>query len=280
MRLYDTLGEKIMDSDVFIHYNGALIHPEFLAQFKQLKIYHCADDPDASKVISQPVAHGYDIHAISNPACIPMYQSWGCKRVFFWPIGAYHYVDGLPDHVELSSGRNRDIPLVFVGSKYGTTRFRFVGRIPILNQMSWPYHKKSFFADIEHNFPFIHGYGSGWRMGRIVDANIPDLYSRARIGLNVHNSLGPINGRMYDLAAFGVCQICDNKKHLHHVFEDGKEIIGFDTTAECIEHVRYYLAHPEEARAISQAGRQRYLRDYTMEAIWHLFFNNVNKMLH
>ena len=74
MEFYEVLGEKIDQCDVFIHYNGALIHPEFLSQFNQLKIYHCADDPDSSEVLSKPVAKAYDICAISNPACIEMYK--------------------------------------------------------------------------------------------------------------------------------------------------------------------------------------------------------------
>ena len=48
LKFYELLGEKIDRCDVFIHYNGALIHPDFLNQFKKVKIYHCADDPDAS----------------------------------------------------------------------------------------------------------------------------------------------------------------------------------------------------------------------------------------
>ncbi len=272
MKLYEVLGEKIDSCDVFIHYNGAMIHPEFLAQFKQLKIYHCADDPDASSVISKPVANSYDICAISNPACIEMYKSWGCKQVFFWPIGAYHY-DASTDaqhHNVL-----RDIQLSFVGGKFGATRWRYVHRIPLLNKIPGLYLKKAFFEKIEKEFPFIAAYGGGWAKGRIEDADIPDLYRRTQVGINIHNSLGPINGRLYDLAAFGVCQLCDNKSQLHHVFEPGKEIIGFDTITECIDLIRYYLAHPEEARAIGAAGQDRYMRDYTMDAIWKGFFDNV-----
>src|SRR2546423_1345970 len=66
MSFYDLLGKAIDSCDVFIHYNGALVHPEFLEQFNKLTIYHCADDPDASDVLSRPVAPHYDICAISN----------------------------------------------------------------------------------------------------------------------------------------------------------------------------------------------------------------------
>lgn len=279
MKLYEVLGKKIAESDVFIHYNGALIHPEFLAQFKQLKIYHCADDPDASSVLSRPVANAYDIFAISNPACIEMYKSWGCKHVTFWPLGAIHFEDDLAGAKGDFEMEHRDVPLSFVGSKFGVPRMRLVQRIPLLNRIPGVYLKRAFFEKIEKAFPFIEAYGGGWAKGRIDDDQIPSLYRRTQVGLNVHNSLGPINSRLYDLAAFGVCQICDNKRNLHYVFEEGKEIVGFDTVDECIDLIRHYHAHAEEARAIGEAAHRRYMRDYTTDAIWMRFFTDITKYM-
>jgi len=122
-------------------------------------------------------------------------------------------------------------------------------------------------------------FGSGWGKGRIDDEDVPSFYQRARLGLNVHNSLGPINGRMYDLAAFGVCQVCDNKSTLSLVFEEGKEIVGFQSKRECVEMIRYYLSKPDEARRIGRAGQERFLRDYTMSAIWTRFFSSVTELV-
>lgn len=272
MNLYEVLGQRIDECDIFIHYNGAMIHPEYLDQFNKIKIYHCADDPDASKVISKPVATHYDICAISNPACIRMYQEWGCNNVFFWPLGAFHYQDEVDNN--FVENDIRDISLVFVGSKYGTPKFRYIGRYLGL------YKKKTFMEKIERSFPDIVAYGSNWKNGYCADELISRLYMRAKIGLNVHNSLGPINGRLYDLAAFGVCQICDNKHNLSLVFNEGHEIIGFENIKECIDLIRYYHAHPDEAMEIGAAGRQRYLRDYTISAIWRQFFDKLNKILY
>lgn len=268
MRMYDALGTAIDGCDVFIHYNGALIHPEFLAQFDRLTIYHCADDPDASDVLSRPVAPHYDVCAISNPACIYMYQNWGCKNVFFWPLGSFSYVDGADkDPVDWSE---RSVPLVFIGSKRGVTNVRYIGKYLGL------YRKTGFMRRIERAFPELVAYGSGWARGRIEDSGIAELYRHARVGFNVHNSLGPINGRLYDLAAFGVCQVCDNKPTLSLVFDEGTEIVGFTTSGECVDLIRHYLTHPEEAARIGAAGRERFLRDYTMASIWTAFIANVN----
>lgn len=268
MRMYDVLGKAIAACDIFIHYNGALIHPEFLAQFEKPKIYHCADDPDASNVLSRPVAADYDVCAISNPACIGMYREWGCRNVFFWPLGSFSYVDG--SMATVPKWEERQIPLVFIGSRKGVTNIRYIGKYLGL------YKKTRFMNQVEKAFPELLAFGSGWRGGRIDDDRISPTYAHSRIGFNVHNTLGPVNGRLYDLAAFGVCQICDNKSTLSLVFEEGREIIGFEGVDECVELIRYYLAHPAEAEVVGVAARERFVRDYSAAGIWKNFVENVN----
>jgi Glycosyl transferases group 1 len=274
LKFYEVLGRAIEDCDVFIHFNGVLVHPEFLEQFNQLKIYHCADDPDASEVVSRPVAASYDICAISNPSCIETYKSWGCKNTFFWPLGSFSYLGQADYDTLLPANGERDVPLIFIGSKFGSTNLRYIGKYLKL------FKKKRFMETIEKTFPELVAYGGGWPRGRLADELIRTLYRKSRVGFNVHNSLGPINGRLFDLAAFGVCQICDNKSRLSMVFEEGKEIIGFEKLAECIDLIRYYLEHEDEAEAIGVAGRQRFLKDYTESAIWIRFFENINRIIH
>ncbi len=62
---------------------------------------------------------------------------------------------------------------------------------------------------------------------------------RTRVGINIHNSTGPINFRTFYLPANGVLQICDNKSHLGRIFELGREVVGYQEIAEAIELCRY-----------------------------------------
>jgi len=201
-----------------------------------------------------------------------MYKSWGCKNTFFWPLGSFYYSDEPDEVISGPSEIERDIPLLFIGSKFGVTNIRFIGKYLGL------YKKKRLMTKIEKYFPELVAYGGGWSRGWIPDDQVSRLYRQSRLGLNIHNSIGPINGRLYDLAAFGVCQICDNKSNLSLVFEEGKEIIGFENVDECVDLVRYYLAHPDEAQCIGAAGRERFLRDYTMSSIWRNFFDSINQV--
>ena len=84
---------KINMCDVFIHFGGGMIHSSFIKKIdkKVKKIYHCADDPESSNILSKPIAKYYDYCAISNIAELDRYKYWGCKNVFFWPLGSLNY---------------------------------------------------------------------------------------------------------------------------------------------------------------------------------------------
>jgi spore maturation protein CgeB len=271
MAFYDALAPELGRCDVFIHYNGGNIHPDFLEQFSCIKVYHCADDPDASRVLSKPVARYYDVCAISNVACLDLYAGWGCQRVFFWPLGSSFPDDLLPTDAAPHSGR--DVPVVFVGSKFGVSSLRFVGTLLGLHK------RKRFMGAVERRVAGLHAYGHGWRRGYIADAELPRLYASARIGLNKHNSIGPINFRLFDLPAFGVLQICDNREHLGRVFKLNEEVVGYETLDECLSLVDYYLRHGDEAEAIAFAGRERFFRDYSGVPWWQNFVRNLNDAL-
>jgi spore maturation protein CgeB len=45
-------------------------------------------------------------------------------------------------------------------------------------------------------------------------------------------------------------------------FDVGREIVCYRSRDEMLELIRYYLGHPDEARQIAEAGRERCLRDH------------------
>ena len=271
MAFYEALAPELDRCDVFVHYNGGNIHPRFLEQFSCVKVYHCADDPDASKVLSRPVARHYDVCAISNVACLDLYAGWGCQRVFFWPLGSSFPDELLPAHSAPHAGR--EVPVVFVGSKFGVSSLRFLGTLLGLHK------RRRFMEAIERNQPGLCAYGTGWSRGFLPDEELPRLYANSRIGLNKHNSIGPINFRLYDLPAFGVLQICDNREHLGKVYKLREEVIGYDSLDECLELIDHYLRHADAAEEIAVAGRRRFQREYSSVPLWQNFIKNLNTAL-
>ncbi|HEY4596019.1 MAG TPA: glycosyltransferase, partial [Thermoanaerobaculia bacterium] len=58
----------------------------------------------------------------------------------------------------------------------------------------------------------------------------------------------------------------------------GREIVGFDSTADLLRQVRYYLAHPEEAEAVRRAGRARVLAEHTWPAVWPRLLDQLHRL--
>ena len=91
----------------------------------------------------------------------------------------------------------------------------------------------------------------------------------AKVGLNFHvdHQAGELNRglnlRAFELAACGVFQLLQRVPSLGEFFEEGKEIVCFETKEEMLDKIRYYLAHESERRRIADAARQRVLRQHT-----------------
>jgi spore maturation protein CgeB len=96
-----------------------------------------------------------------------------------------------------------------------------------------------------------------------------DMYralARSRVTLNRHINVAENNAnnmRLYEATGVGALLITDRKDNLGELFEVGKEVVAYSSPEEAAELIRYYIAHPEEARAIALAGQARTLREHT-----------------
>lgn len=250
MEMYERLARKLEDRDVLILYNGANLHPEFVAWLNVLKVYTAGDDPESTEILTRPIAPAFDIHLVNNIACLDMYRSWGLKQVHFWPLGSLSTIDDVADINETSirDVSKRPVPIVFFGG--------------------YQQHRRDRFDRVMQAFPGAFCAGSGWPRGFLPWDDMWRIYRQSQIGWNFHNSTGPINFRTYELPAYGVMQICDNKANLGKIFELDKEAVGFDSIDECIDMTRYYLDHPVEQRDIAAAGWQRWRQDYHPDRVW------------
>lgn len=96
-----------------------------------------------------------------------------------------------------------------------------------------------------------------------------DMYrqlQRSKIALNIHIDMAEqfaANMRLYEATGVGTMLLTDWKTNLHELFDIGKEVAAYRSTQECVELVKYYLAHDEEREAIAQAGQKRTLSEHT-----------------
>lgn len=88
----------------------------------------------------------------------------------------------------------------------------------------------------------------------------------SRVALNTHIDISPVNAsnmRLFEATGTGTCLLTDWKANLPELFLPDAEIVAYRDAVECVEKVKYLLAHEAERRSIALAGQRRTLGDHT-----------------
>lgn len=95
-----------------------------------------------------------------------------------------------------------------------------------------------------------------------------DVLHQSLVALNVHaDCTGPMTGniRLFEATGVGTCLLTDTKDDLADFFLLEKEVVTFDSPAECVEKARWLCDNPVAARRIGQAGQARVLASHTYD---------------
>ena len=217
MQLYTNIAKAMEHHDILILYNGANLHPEFVRQLPGIKAYTFGD-PESWDHLAGPIGPAFDIHFANQPSQLQKFRDSGMPNAHFYPLGSQVFPDDIDlTEEEVGDASLRKIPIAL-----------FCGRTPWRNDR---------LDGLANAFPEAVIKGSGWPAGRASYQEIHNTYLNAQIGWNIHNTSG-FSFRTYDLAAYGVMQICDCPEDLAWVFEPGEEIESYSSTKECIEKTR------------------------------------------
>ena len=282
-RLYEEVEQLAQSHDVLMVIYDNVYLPEFLEKLKTIyRVYFCEDDPEGSEARSRPYVHAFDhsfaaaVNYDATTRTAEKYRQWGARHASWFPVVfgiAPDDHDGASPLTDEDFDRaRRPMDAIFVGRADPSK----VARVVEIARAAG-----------------VEVYGVGWsryldpvwsigywrsRLPRGSDRSryLPDeclvgTYRSTKIGLNIHESFGPCNRRMFALPASGVMQICDCPEGLSEVFEVGKEVIVYRTPKEAAELIRYYLEHDAERQAIAAAGYRRVTRDY----LSHLVFERI-----
>jgi spore maturation protein CgeB len=152
---------------------------------------------------------------------------------------------------------------------------RFTAPISLVG--SWYPYRERLLAALA-GYP-IRIWGNGWERAEApaVQAMVAGgpvwgrtklaVYSGSTLSLNPHhpmNDIVGVNTRAFELAASGVCQVVDLKEELSALFRPGEEVVAYRDLAELKHQLDYYLAHPDEARAIGASAQRRALKEHTL----------------
>ncbi len=147
------------------------------------------------------------------------------------------------------------------------------------------YNRKNVFAQlIDFNFKI---WGNDWYVGlplslliqeggkRFTEEEAVKIYNYSKININLHSSMwhwdiNPngdfLNPRVYEILACGGFQLVDKRKYLEGVFEDGKDLVVFETVDDLRKKIKYYLENEEERQAIAFHGRETVVKNHTYES--------------
>ena len=260
LEMYKKLYKKLKDYDVLVCREGVNIHPDFAKNLPCITVYGCFDDPESTEILSKPIAPSFDISMVGNIAELETYKSWGIKNVHWWPI----------------SLRDNDFnPYLKKEELFNTKRDIDVS---ILCECIRPERQKRL-RKFANTFPNGSYHGRGWPDGYLSEDERIPLLLNTKIGLNIHNSTGPVNLRTFYLPANGVMQICDNKANLGKIYKLGQEVVGYDSIEEAIDLTRYYLENEEERLIIAKAGWERATNDYNEIKSFQRVINAVNQYI-
>lgn len=199
-----------------------------------------------------------DLVATSFPHYLPRFEAMGVKAVFN-PLG---FDEVVLERMGPTSGERSGV--VFVGGvggpnshwRYGTETLEHIAA-EIGGQFRWYGYG---IENLSASSPLRKSYrGQSWGL---------DAYKRMAEALITVNRHGEVaenfanNQRLFECTGIGSLLLTDAKSNLGDYFTDS-ECVSYSSPSDAVEKIRYYLAHPEEAQEIAEAGQRRTLAQHT-----------------
>lgn len=123
------------------------------------------------------------------------------------------------------------------------------GRVTQPELLYWPWIRK-----VTFRFPAIYG-----RSLRFEELH--EIWNRSRISYTPMECIGAdilqIKARTFEQALSGTLMICRQSPYLERYYEPGKEFVPFDDLDDCVDKVKFYLAHESERARIAKAYHDR-----------------------
>ncbi len=109
---------------------------------------------------------------------------------------------------------------------------------------------------------------------RFTEEEAVKIYNYSKININLHSSMwhwdiNPdgdfLNPRVYEILGCGGFQLVDRRRYLKGIFEDGKDLVVFDSVEDLRKKIRYYLDNEAERSAIAEHGYNTVRKHHTYE---------------
>lgn len=114
--------------------------------------------------------------------------------------------------------------------------------------------------------------GGGERQEHKTTAQYADIYKRSKIALSFSraNLSHVVNARPFEAMLCGAMLLEQESFELPKMYIPFVDYVPYTSNADLLEKVRYYLAHEDERREISENGRKKTQDLYSAEKFWAL----------
>ncbi len=209
----------------------------------------------ASKLPPQAPLARFDVLVSSFPHYVQRFRAQGLTT-YYQPL-AFE-----PRLLAELPNTDRPYPLTFVGGLAGAhTWVAGTALLETLAQQTpiefWGYGLEAVAAGSPIRSRH-HGQAWGLEMFTLLNQSLITFNRHGEVAENFANNM-----RLFEATGCGALLITDHKDNLADLFDIGREIVAYRSPEEALALVKYYLAHPDEARAIAQAGQARTLREHT-----------------
>jgi spore maturation protein CgeB len=221
-----------------------------------LTVLVLGDDEHYFDMSHRYYAQAFDLVLTLNPL-VQRYAHYGIEA---WPIPmGYDSMIFRP-----TQQQSKTIDVSFVGAMRGK-----VGRAEYARALAG--------ADVD-----FRAFGSGTPGGMVSRDRVIEIFRQSRINLNftgvalttpldarlgINRRTRQMKGRPFMVALCGSFVLSEYAPGMEHFFEIGKELDVFDSQAEMIEKIRYYLAHDDLREAIADAGYRRAIEHYELAKV-------------
>ena len=133
-------------------------------------------------------------------------------------------------------------------------------RIQLLNAIA-----RQFSIDLYTQSDISKLKGVNCRGGASSDSDMPKIFKCSKINLNL-TAKGIQSGaalRLFDILGCNAFLLCNYQAELPTLFEDGKDLVLFESEKDLLEKISFYLQHEEERRAIAEHGYQTIREHYS-----------------
>lgn len=174
------------------------------------------------------------------------------KLALPWDSAIYH-----------DPGVTRDIDVSFLGQvdSYRSPRMPYIDYL------------------MEHNVPIF--WSSFDRAQQRPLSKYVEVLTRSKIALSFSQSITShqLKGRVFEILLCGAMLMDTENPQTAFFFEPGKDYVAFDTPADMLEKVRYFLAHETERREIAARGQQKVKRYCNGTTFWQIVIGRLEERL-